>query len=342
MATKRKYGSVPVQDYSSFKTPEAQQAALNSQKKILDSVRTSTGAFANQADAIRKAGYTLNDTMDTVYSPSGGTIAGINKNNQLFSGSRDLSNIITGNLNSNPYEDRVANTYNVLDRVYDLDEMSKYGEERINRAFDAGRGVKFANNPNPADPFRVTSSQPTFLEVLGDIGRGLGGGTAEQTIPDLSIANQPRYQRGIIGGLFDTLPSLRMIKEAFGSAGNNIQGGIQKLNDYTRPQMIQPRDGFQGQIDRGSNLLKGLLGAPNYDPQASNSGVMRLPSINNNNIIPNNIMLAGLTDEQKMLLDKRRNMYPGILGIQEMLNNLPKGDPNDPATFEDVETYLTT
>ena len=53
-------------------------------------------------------------------------------------------------------------------------------------------------------------------------------------------------------------------------------------------------------------------------------------------------MLAGLTDEQKALLDKRRNMYPGILGTQEMLNNLPKGDPNDPATFEDVETYLTT
>ncbi len=91
MATKkRRYGSVPVQDYSSFKTPASQQAALNRQRNILDRNRTSTGAFANQADAIRKAGYTLNDTMDTVYSPSGGTIAGINKNNQLFSGSRDF------------------------------------------------------------------------------------------------------------------------------------------------------------------------------------------------------------------------------------------------------------
>jgi hypothetical protein len=286
---KRRYGSVPVQDYSSFKTPASQQAALNRQRNILDRNRTSTGAFANQADAIRKAGYTLNDTMDTVYSPSGGTIAGINKNNQLFSGSRDLSNIITGNLNSNPYEDRVANTYNVLDRVYDLDEMSKYGEEKINRAFDAGRGIKFANNPNPADPFRVTSSTPGFTELLGDMGRGLFGGTAKQTIPDLSIANQPRYQQGIVGGLFDTLPTLQMIKEAFGSAGNNIQGGIQKLNDYTRPQMIEPRDGFQGQIDQLFNLGKGMLGGkPYYDPQASNSGVMALPSINNNNIIPTN------------------------------------------------------
>jgi hypothetical protein len=167
--------------------------------------------------------------------------------------------------------------------------MSKYGEEKINRAFDAGRGIKFANNPNPADPFRVTSSTPGFTELLGDMGRGLFGGTAKQTIPDLSIANQPRYQQGIVGGLFDTLPTLQMIKEAFGSAGNNIQGGIQKLNDYTRPQMIEPRDGFQGQIDQLFNLGKGMLGGkPYYDPQASNSGVMALPSINNNNIIPTN------------------------------------------------------
>jgi hypothetical protein len=53
------------------------------------------------------------------------------------------------------------------------------------------------------------------------------------------------------------------------------------------------------------------------------------------------ITMAGLTDEQKMLLDQRRNMYPGMLGIQEMLDQLPDGDPNDPATYQDVETYLT-
>ena len=160
-----------------------------------------TGAFANQADAIRKAVYTLNDTRDKVMSPTGATIAGINKNNNLFSGSRDVSDILKRTINSNPYGDRVANTYNVLDQIYGLDEMSKAGEEKINRVFDAGRGIKFANNPNPADPFRVTSSQPTFLEMLGDVGRALGGGTAEQTIPDLSIANQPRNQKGIIPAL---------------------------------------------------------------------------------------------------------------------------------------------
>jgi hypothetical protein len=54
------------------------------------------------------------------------------------------------------------------------------------------------------------------------------------------------------------------------------------------------------------------------------------------------ITMAGLTDEQKMLLNKRRGNYDmGIFGIQEMLDQLPDGDPNDPATYQDVETYLT-
>ena len=344
MAKKRIYGATPVQDYSSFKTPKANKWANIRQNRILDKYKTSTGAFANQADDLKKAGYTLNDTMDAVYSPSGGQAAGINKYGS-WGGNKGVADIIKRNLpqNASPIVgDRVANTFNVLDQIYGLDEMSKAGENKINKAFDSGRGLQFAPDQNPADPFRVMSNSPTFSEFLGGFGRMLGGGTAKQTVPGLSIANQPRKQEGILGLLFDTMPTLKMIKEAFGSAGNNIQGGIQKLNDYTRPQMIEPRDGFQGQFDQLFNLGKGMLGGKHYnDPQASNSGVMALPSINNNNIIPNNIMLAGLTDKQKMLLDQRRNMYPGMLGIQEMLDNLPKGDPNDPATFEDVETYLT-
>jgi hypothetical protein len=47
-------GKVLQQDYSSFKTPEATQAALQRQGNILDRNRTSTGAFANQADALRQ------------------------------------------------------------------------------------------------------------------------------------------------------------------------------------------------------------------------------------------------------------------------------------------------
>ena len=274
-------GKVLQQDYSSFKTPESTQAALDRQKKILDRNRTSTGAFANQADELRNKGYTLNDTMDTVFSPTGGTVAGINKNNQLFSGSRDVSDILQRNLPQNISKDRVANTNNVLNQIYGLDEMSKAGEEQINRAFDGGRGVKFANNPNPADPFRVTSSQPTFLEMLGDVGRALGGGTAEQTIPDLSIANQPRYQQGIIGGLFDTLPSLRMIKEAFGGEEEEQLNALQMqrqgyANDpYSVPTgRALPLDYLQGGFNRldedeeeQQRLIEDILAADNMNNQ---------------------------------------------------------------------------
>jgi hypothetical protein len=155
-------------------------------------------------------------------SPTGATIAGINKNNNLFSGSREVSDILKRNLNTNPnqrdsfspeatrQDDRVSNTFNVLDQIYGLDELSKAGEEKVNRVFDYGRGVKFANDPNPADPFRFTASTPTgpqlrfplsesnMGEAFGDMKRALSGGTAEQTIPGLSIANQPRYQEGIL------------------------------------------------------------------------------------------------------------------------------------------------
>ena len=68
MAKKRIYGASPVQDYSSFKTPASQKSARNRQKTILDRNRTSTGTFANQAEALKKAGYNLNDTMDK-YKP---------------------------------------------------------------------------------------------------------------------------------------------------------------------------------------------------------------------------------------------------------------------------------
>jgi len=58
MAKKRIYGATPVQDYSSFKTPKANKWANIRQNRILDKYKTSTGAFANQADALKKAGAT--------------------------------------------------------------------------------------------------------------------------------------------------------------------------------------------------------------------------------------------------------------------------------------------
>ena len=285
-------GKVLQQDYSSFKTPETTQAALNRQKKILDRNKTSTGAFVNQADELRNKGYTLNDTMDTVFSPTGGTVAGINKNNQLFSGSRDVSDILQRNLPQNISKDRVANTDNILNQIYGLDEMSKAGEEQINRAFDGGRGVKFADNPNPADPFRVTSSTPTFREMLGDVGRSLIGGTAEQTIPDLSIANQPRNQEGIIPALaekgmipgsmlFNAAKSIFSPEEeespAGGPGGLGLAGirNFYEDNPYSVPTgRPLPLDYLQGGFNRlddeeeeQQRLIEDILAADNMNNQ---------------------------------------------------------------------------
>ena len=285
-------GKVLQQDYSSFKTPETTQAALNRQKKILDRNKTSTGAFVNQADELRNKGYTLNDTMDTVFSPTGGTVAGITKNNQLFSGSRDVSDILQRNLPQNISKDRVANTDNILNQIYGLDEMSKAGEEQINRAFDGGRGVKFADNPNPADPFRVTSSTPTFREMLGDVGRSLIGGTAEQTIPDLSIANQPRNQEGIIPALaekgmipgsmlFNAAKSIFSPEEeespAGGPGGLGLAGirNFYEDNPYSVPTgRPLPLDYLQGGFNRlddeeeeQQRLIEDILAADNMNNQ---------------------------------------------------------------------------
>ena len=48
--------------------------------------------------------------------------------------------------------------------------------------------------------------------------------------------------------------------------GNSMQGGLQNLIDY-RPQMIQPRDGIQGGIDKLFNLGKGMIGGVPYEEE---------------------------------------------------------------------------
>ena len=57
--------------------------------------------------------------------------------------------------------------------------------------------------------------------------------------------------------------------------------------------------------------------------------------------LPNNNLIAGLTEKQKMLLDQRKGFYPDTFGAQEMLNFIEsENNPNDPATVKDVTTYL--
>jgi hypothetical protein len=79
------------------------------------------------------------------------------------------------------------------------------------------------------------------------------------------------------------------------------------------------------------------FGNPNFDPRV----VPEEYGLIGNQTLPGNDIFAGLTEKQKSLLDSRSSMYPGILGAQEMLNNISsEDDPNDPATIKDVTTYL--
>lgn len=184
-----------------------------------------------------------------------------------------------------------------------------------------GRSIVGMQMPN------LTMQKPTGSQVMGDIKRRLS-------------QDARNYGGGIMGMLANmAVPGVGTFMNMMQGAGNGMLGGVQNLLT-DRPQMIQPRDGIMGGIDKLFNLGKGMIGAPNYkeDLGATNYGLS--PMMINN--APQNTYMAGLTDEQKKLLDKRRGNYNmGIFGIQEMLDQLPDGDPNDPATYQDVETYLT-
>ena len=316
-------GKVLQQDYSSFKTPESTAAALQRQKNILDRNRTSTGAFANQADALKKAGYTLNDTRDKVMSPTGATIAGINKNNNLFSDSREVSDILKRNLNTNPnqrdsfspevtrQDDRVANTDNVLNQIYGLDEMSKFGEEKVNRVFDYGRGVKFANDPNPADPFRLTASTPTgpqlrwplsesnMGEAFGDMKRALSGGTAPQTISGPILLHQsipkPRNQEGILNAYKKIPTPTNLLMKMFGGEEEEEQLNALQMqrqgyaNDpYSVPTgRALPLDYLQGGYNRldeeeeqQQRLIEDILASDGMNNQGFSTGDFDFPVSN--------------------------------------------------------------
>ena len=149
----------------------------------------------------------------------------------------------------------------------------------------------------------------------------------------------------IAGGSGDYTSAQRYFKNYF----PDDQAKVNQLALASLDPKFQ-RDVFESPVYAASQNYSGALSgtgggipslASNIPPSSAQSYSGNTTDAMMINNAPQNTMLAGLTDEQKTLLDGRRNMYPEMLGIQEMLDNLPKGDPNDPATFEDVETYLT-
>tara|TARA_R110000823_G_scaffold31052_1_gene88744 strand:+ start:1571 stop:2440 length:870 start_codon:yes stop_codon:yes gene_type:complete len=225
---------------------------------------------------------------------------------------------------------RPMNVSGFNDKLALYNQFQNRGDQVIKDS--QGRSILGMQMPN------LTMQQPTGSQVMGDIRRRLG-------------QDAQNYGGGVMSMLANAvLPGAGTLMNLYQGARNGMQngkdmmqGGMQNLIDY-RPQMNQPRDGMMGGIDRLFNLGKGMMGGTPYQPQreedlgATNYGLN--PMMINN--APQNTYMARLTDEQKMLLNKRRGNYDmGIFGIQEMLDQLPDGDPNDPATYQDVETYLT-
>lgn len=195
----------PVQTYEQFKTPEGRSAAVQRQKKILDSTRTSTGAFANIESKLPE-GYKLNEKKNAVLTKDGKTVAGVTSTGSLFSGNKEISNIIKSSqpktvdqtksmTEAERATTRIATSLETMGRLEQLDEPSKAREAEIQRSLNYGRGVQ--PSPTVLDPTRIVASTPTLSEVGGDIMRGLGGGTAP-SVPYLKKGYQPEPVKGLI------------------------------------------------------------------------------------------------------------------------------------------------
>jgi hypothetical protein len=130
------------------------------------------------------------------------------------------------------------------------------------------------------------------------------------------LTDQASFQQPITASQIDEFGDNRNINmNEF--AGNDIQ-----MQNYLTDQ---------------ANYNADPLGNPDFDPRV----VSEEYGLVGNEPLPANDIFAGLTEKQKSLLDSRSSMYPGILGAQEMLNNISsEDDPNDPATIKDVTTYL--
>ena len=195
----------PVQTYEQFKTPEGAAAAVERQKAILASTKTKTGAFANQEAALKKAGYTLSADKSSVLK-NGNTVAGVTGTGGLYSGSKEVSDIIKSSQprtvdQTRSMSDverqttRIATSLETMGRLEQLDEPSKAREAEIQKALNYGRGVQPA--PTVLDPTRIVASTPTLRELGGDIARAVVGGTAP-SVPYLKVGYQPERVKGIL------------------------------------------------------------------------------------------------------------------------------------------------
>ena len=261
----------PVQTYEQFKTPEGRSAAVQRQQKILDSTRTKTGAFANQEADLKKAGYKLSADKSSVLTQDGKTVAGVTSTGSLFSGSKEVSNIIKSSqpktvdqtksmTEAERATTRIATSLETMGRLEQLDEPSKAREAEIQRSLNYGRGVQ--PSPTVLDPTRIVASTPTLSEVGGDIMRGLGGGTAP-SVPYLKKGYQPEPVKGLIptlvggavSGAFS--PTYQLLKSGLGFFQNGDNNDRDSQTTPTTP--TEPTQEFAESEEERKRKLAGSL-----------------------------------------------------------------------------------
>ena len=206
-----------------------------------------------------------------------------------------------------------AQKYNVRDTGAgsnirnELERMRNQGYVRQNyvgQNYLPGNELKVANSNNlgqtnvGSNQF-FTAQRPTFADVRGDIGRRFN--------------QDAQNYGGVIMSMLANmaLPGAGTLMNLYQGAGNGMQGGMQKLIDY-RPQMIQPREGVMGGIDKLFNIGKGMIGGKNYEkPQAA------LPVINNNT----NMADSGTHPLMPMFMDiQNRTDGEGFEDFEEFLD----------------------
>jgi len=184
----------------------------------------------------------------------------------------------------------------------ELERMRNKGYVR--EKYLPGNELKLANSNNlginavGGNQF-FTAQRPTFADVRGDIGRRLS-------------QDARNYGGGVMSMLANAvLPGAGFFTNMMQGAGNGMQGGMQKLIDY-RPQMIQPREGVMGGIDKLFNIGKGMIGGKNYEkPQAA------LPVINNST----NMADSGTHPLMPMFMDiQNRTDGEGFEDFEEFLD----------------------
>lgn len=263
----RKSRKTPVQTYEQFKTPEGRAAAIERQKAILASTRTKTGAFANQEKELKKAGYTLSADKSSVLK-NGKTVAGVTSTGGLYSGSKEVSNIIKKSQPKTvdqtkpmtPAEratTRIATSLETMGRLEQLDEPSKAREAEIQKALNYGRGVQPA--PTVLDPTRVVASTPTLSEVGGDIVRGMVGGTAP-SVPYLKKGYQPEPVKGLIPTVVDAAvsgafsPTVQLLRSGVSFFQNAGSDDSKDTTTTTVPETTQ--EFAESEAERKARLAK--------------------------------------------------------------------------------------